>query len=66
MGLKGSQEEEIRFIGKRQKVNLIMDGFISEVIFGPKVPAHTLNQLEANIINHCSSNNIKIIKMASI
>ena len=63
---KWSQEEEMRFIGNRQNVNLIMDGFISEVTFGPNVPAHTLNQVEANIINHCSSNKIRIIKLANI
>jgi len=62
---KWSQEEEMRFIGNRQDVNLIMDGYISEVIFGPNVPEHTLNQVKANIVNHCSSNNIRITKMAN-
>jgi len=62
---KWSQEEEMRFIGNRQDVNLIMDGYISEVTFGPNVPAYTLNQLETNIVNHCSSNNIRITKMAN-
>ena len=60
---KWSQEEEMRFIGNRQDVNLIMDGYISEVTFGPQVPAHTLNQVEANIVNHCKNNNIKITKL---
>jgi len=62
---KWSQEEEMRFIGKRQDVNLIMDGYISEVTFGPNVPASTLNQLESNIVQHCSSNNIRITKMVN-
>lgn len=62
---KWSQEEEMRFIGNRQNVNLIMDGYISEITFGPNVPEHTLNQVEANIINHCKSNNIRIVKMAN-
>jgi len=57
---KWAQEEEMRFIGNHQDVNMIMDAYISEVIFGPNVPAHTLKQVEANIINHCRSNNIKI------
>lgn len=42
-----------------------MDGYISKIAFGPQVPYHTLNQEEANIINHCSANNIKITKMAN-
>jgi hypothetical protein len=63
---KWLQEEEMRFIGNRQNVNLIIDGFISEVTFGPNIPAQTLNQVEANIINHCDSNNIRIVKMANI
>lgn len=62
---KWSQEEEMRFIGNRQDVNLIIDGYISEVIFGPNVPEHTLNQVEANIVDHCSSNNIRIVKMSN-
>ena len=63
---KWSQEREMRFIGNHQNVNLIMDGFISEVTFGSKVPTHTLNQVEANIINCCNSNNISIVKMANM
>jgi hypothetical protein len=58
-----SQEEEIRFIGNRQDVSLIFDGYISEVTFGPRVPADTLNQLTARITNHCSANNIKITNL---
>lgn len=60
---KWSQEEEMRFIGKRQKVNLIINGYISEVTFGAQVPKHTLKQVEANIVNHCKANNIKITKL---
>jgi len=62
---KWCQEREMRFIGNRQNVNLIMDGYISEITFGAKIPPHTLEQLEATIINHCRSSNIKIIKMAN-
>ena len=58
-----SQEEEIRFIGNRQNVSLIFDGYISEVTFGPRVPAGILNQLAARITNHCSANNIKITNL---
>lgn len=60
---KWSQEEEMRFIGNRQDVNLIFDGHMSEVTFGPHVPAHTLEQLVARIANHCSANNIRITKL---
>ena len=62
---KWSQEEEMRFIGNRQDVNLILDGYISEITFGPQVPAHTLNKVEANIVKYCCDNNIRIIKMAN-
>ena len=58
-----SQEEEIRFIANRQEVNLILDGYISEITFGTHVQADTLRQVEGNIINHCNANNIKIIKL---
>jgi len=58
-----SQEEEIRFIGNRQDVNLILDGYISEITFGTNVQADTLGQVEGNIINHCNANNIKITKI---
>lgn len=60
---KWSDEEEIRFIGQRQDVNFIIDGNISEVTFGPNVPALTLEQLKAKIADHCSSNNIIISKL---
>lgn len=58
-----SQEEEIRFIANRQEVNLILDGYISEITFGTHVQADTLKQVEGNIINHCNANNIKITKL---
>jgi hypothetical protein len=58
-----AQEEEMRFIGNRQEVNLIMDGYVSEVIFGAHVPAHTLKRVMANIVDHCSVNNIRIPKL---
>lgn len=57
------KEEEIRFIGNRQNVNLILEGHISEVIFGPNVPAHIAKQLETRIANHCRANNIRIKKL---
>ena len=57
---KWSQEEEIRFIAKRQEVNVKIDGYISEITFGTHVPARTFKQVEASIINHCRANNIKI------
>ncbi len=60
---KWSQEEEIRLISKHQEVNLNIDGYISEVSFGAKVPAHTLKQVEAKIVKHCNTNNIRITKL---
>jgi hypothetical protein len=60
---KWSQEEEIRFISKHQEVNLNIDGYISEVSFGAQVPAHILEQVEANIVKHCNTNNIRITKL---
>lgn len=63
---KWSKEEEMRFIGNRQDVNLILDGHISEVTFGPCVPAHILEQLEARIDSHCSANNIRIKKLKGL
>ena len=58
-----SQEEEIRFIGNRQEVNLRIDGYISEITFGTLVQADTLKQVEANIIDHCNAKKIKITKL---
>lgn len=60
---KWSQEKEIRFIGNRQEVNLVIDGYISEVTFGTHVPIHIFKQINANIIEHCNANNIKITKL---
>ena len=62
---KWAQEEEIRFIGNRQDVNHIFDGYISEVTFGPNVPPRTLEKLLANMANHSSANNIRIGKLSS-
>lgn len=61
---KWEQEEEIRFIGNRQDVNLIYDGYISEITFGPKVPRHNLDKLVALITSHCSAKNISIKKLS--
>jgi len=60
---KWEQEEEIRFIGNRQNVNLIFDGYVSQITFGPEVPAESLAQLTAHIANHCRENNIKISQL---
>lgn len=62
---KWAQEEEIRFIGNRQDVNLIFDDYVSEVTFGPNVPPRTLEKLLANMANHSSANNIRIGKLSS-
>jgi hypothetical protein len=61
---KWEQEEEIRFIGNRQNVNLIFDGYVSEITFGSEVPGETLAQLTAHIGNHCRANNIKISQLS--
>jgi hypothetical protein len=61
---KWEQEEEIRFIGNRQNVNLLFDGYVSEITFGSEVPAETLVQLTAYIANHCRENNIKISQLS--
>ena len=61
--MKWSKEEEIRFIGKRQNVNLIIDGHITEVIFGPHVSPQILEQLTVQISGHCSSCNIGISRL---
>ena len=58
-----SQEEEMRFIAKLQEENQPINGYISEIAFGAKVPASTLEQVVANIANHCSANNIKITRL---
>jgi hypothetical protein len=60
---KWSQEEEIRFISKQQEENLNIDGSISEVLFGAQVPTHISEQVEANIVKHCNTNDIRITKL---
>ena len=60
---KWAQEEEMRFIGNRQDVNLVFDGYISEVTFGPHVPGYIFEQLVGRIYNHCRVNNIRINKL---
>lgn len=60
---KWEQENEIRFISNRQEVNMIIDGHITEIIFGSKVPVSSLERIVANIIRHCNANNIKITKL---
>jgi hypothetical protein len=61
---KWEQEEEIRFLGNRQNVNLVLDGYISDVTFGSKVPAEMLAQLNQRIANHCRANNISISRQS--
>lgn len=58
-----AHEEEIRFISKSPDVNVLLDGHISEVTFGHRVPSHTFEQLLARIDYHCKENNIKISKL---
>lgn len=60
---KWSQEEEIRFVSKRPEVNVIIDGRITEITLGAHVPAHTIEQVEASIVEHCSANGITITKL---
>jgi hypothetical protein len=60
---KWSQEEEIRFISKRPEVNVIVDGRITEVTLGARVPAHTKEHVEATIVEHCRANGIRITKL---
>lgn len=58
--MEWSDEEEIRFIGKLLDVNLIIDGHISEITFGSRIPLDILKKLKDEIANHCHSNNIII------
>lgn len=58
-----SQEEEIRFIGKRQEVNIRIDGYIGEITFGDSVPENTFKEIKAKIINHCNENSIRITRL---
>jgi hypothetical protein len=60
---KWSQEEEIRFVSKRPEVNVIVDGRITEITLGAHVPAHTREQVEAAIVEHCRANGIRITKL---
>jgi len=58
------QEKEIRFIGNRPDVKMILnDCYISEITFGSKVPKHSLETLVTQIANHCKKHRI-IIKRA--
>lgn len=57
---KWATENEIRFIGKKQNVNLIFDGEITKIIFGSNVPAKTMNKLEGKIKNNKTAKNIPI------
>lgn len=61
--MKWSEEKEMRFIGKQQNVNWIIDGHISEIIFGPHVPHNTLEQLADKIAGNCRSINITISRL---
>lgn len=60
---KWSREEEIRFISKRPEVSVIIDGYITEITLGNRVPPHTVQQVEANIVDHCKANGITIKKL---
>lgn len=60
---KWAQEEEIRFIGKRQDVNFIVNGTITEVGFGPHVPNDTYERIMAEIARHCRVKNIRIVRL---
>jgi hypothetical protein len=62
---KWAQEEEMRFIGNRQDVNLIFDGQVREITFGPNVPADVFEKLSAQIASHCCTHNIRIAKLSS-
>jgi hypothetical protein len=59
---KWSLEEEIRFVSKLPEVNVIIDGRITEITLGAHVPAHTIEQVEARIVDHCRANGITITK----
>jgi hypothetical protein len=61
---KWEQEDEMRFIGTRQNVNLILDGRISEVTFGPNVPPAILAKLTAEIANHCRANDTHVSQLS--
>jgi hypothetical protein len=60
---KWTSEEEIRLLGKQQNVEMLFDGHINEITFGPEVPTHTLEKLMASIGDHCNANGIKILRL---
>jgi len=60
---KWAHEEEIRFLSKRPNVNVVFDGYISNVTFGARVPSLTFEHLSAQIGPHCKKNNIAISKL---
>jgi hypothetical protein len=60
------QEKEIRFIGNRQDVTMILsDCYISEITFGSNVPKYTLETLVTSIANHCKNRRILIKKLSN-
>jgi len=60
---KWAQEEEIRFIGNRHEVNLIIDGYVSEITFGPNVSTDTFNNLMSVITDRCTANQTRVVKL---
>lgn len=55
------REKEIRFISDGQCKNVPMvDAQINEVIFGARICKDTLMQINAEIVDHCEKNNIRI------
>jgi len=60
---KWAQEEEVRFVGKRQDINLAFDGLIRKVTFGPNVSKTTLDKIMPQIVDHCRNSDIKIFKL---
>ena len=63
---KWGLEKEIRFIGNQQEVNQIIDGYVSEITFGPNVTLDTLNNLMPIIADHCTANKIKVVKVQQL
>lgn len=61
---KWSHQEEIRFISKCSEVNVIIDGRITEVTLGSRVPASTLEHVEATIAERCRANDIAITMLS--
>lgn len=60
---KWQQEEEIRFVSKRPEVNVIIDGRITEITLGARIPSHTTEHVEATIAEYCRANGIRIMKL---